>query len=571
MNALLEGLKALGVARLAAMGAVGLGMLAMLAMLVMRGGSNDQMALLYADLDLRESAQVVEQLTRRRIPYRLAGGGTQILVPADQIPDTRLMLARDGLPSGGSVGYELFDRGDGLAFTEFQQKINETRALEGEIARSIRAIRGIKQARVHLVLPRREPFARDRQDAQASVLLTMAGAQRLDREGVQAIVNLVGAAVPGLRQPNISVVDSRGDLLARAGQPVGQMSAAQSGDEVRRSTELRLSRAVEEMLERSLGPGRVRAEAAVRMNFDRVNETQEKFDPDGQVTRSQQSVTSNSKSTEQNGVVSVQNNLPNADAGSTGAGSQDSRQEETTNYEIGKTVRTLIREQPQLDRVSIAVMIDGVETAGADGTRTWAPRGQEEMARITSLVKSAIGYDEKRGDVVEVVSMRFAGETAEAPEAAGLLGIKLDKPDVMRLVQTALFGMIGLLALLLVLRPMIMRLTALAPGAAGLGGGPGGGPGGGLLGLPAGASAAFAGQAGGGQHAIAGPGGSYSGLPGGGGGDLAGLIEDESMVNMAQIEGQMRASALRKLSELVEKHPDETLNIMRGWMAQENV
>ena len=571
MNALLEGLKALGVARLAAMGAVGLGMLAMLAMLVMRGGSNDQMALLYADLDLRESAQVVEQLTRRRIPYRLTGGGTQILVPADQIPDTRLMLARDGLPSGGSVGYELFDRGDGLAFTEFQQKINETRALEGEIARSIRAIRGIKQARVHLVLPRREPFARDRQDAQASVLLTMAGAQRLDREGVQAIVNLVGAAVPGLRQPNISVVDSRGDLLARAGQPVGQMSAAQSGDEVRRSTELRLSRAVEEMLERSLGPGRVRAEAAVRMNFDRVNETQEKFDPDGQVTRSQQSVTSNSKSTEQNGVVSVQNNLPNADAGSTGAGSQDSRQEETTNYEIGKTVRTLIREQPQLDRVSIAVMIDGVETAGADGTRTWAPRGQEEMARITSLVKSAIGYDEKRGDVVEVVSMRFAGETAEAPEAAGLLGIKLDKPDVMRLVQTALFGMIGLLALLLVLRPMIMRLTALAPGAAGLGGGPGGGPGGGLLGLPAGASAAFAGQAGGGQHAIAGPGGSYSGLPGGGGGDLAGLIEDESMVNMAQIEGQMRASALRKLSELVEKHPDETLNIMRGWMAQENV
>ncbi len=563
MNALLGGLKALGAARLAAMGAVGLGMLAMLGMLVMRGGGNDQMALLYADLDLRESAQVVEQLTRRRIPYRLGGGGTQILVPADQIPDTRLMLARDGLPSGGSVGYELFDRGDGLAFTEFQQKINETRALEGEIARSIRAIRGIKQARVHLVLPRREPFARDRQDAQASVLLTMAGAQRLDREGVQAILNLVGAAVPGLRQPNISVVDSRGDLLARAGQPVGQMTAAVSADEVRRSTELRLSRAVEEMLERSLGPGRVRAEAAVRMNFDRVNETQEKFDPDGQVTRSQQSVTSNSKSTEQNGTVSVQNNLPNADAGNTGAGSQEARQEETTNFEIGKTVRTLIREQPQLDRVSIAVMIDGVETAAADGSRTWAPRGQDEMARITSLVKSAIGYDEKRGDVVEVVSMRFAGEPTEAPEAAGLLGIKLDKPDVMRLVQTALFGLIGLLALLLVLRPMIMRLTALAPGSAG--------PGGGLLGLPAGASAAFNGPGASGQHAIAGPGGTYAGQISGPGGDATGQLEDDSMVNLTQIEGQMRASALRKLSELVGKHPDETLNIMRGWMAQENV
>jgi flagellar M-ring protein FliF len=304
----------------------------------------------------------VDQLARRHIQYRIAGNGSQVLVPADQVAEARLALAHEGLPTGGSIGYEIFDRSDGLAATEFQQKINETRALEGEIARTIRAMHGIRAARVHLVLPRREPFARDRQDAQASVMLTMASAGRLDREGIQAILNLVAAAVPGLRPQNIAIVDSRGDLLARAGEPVGPTATALSTEEVRRATELRLSRAVEEMLERSLGAGHVRAEAAVRMSFDRLNQTEERYDPDGQVTRSSQSVTSNSKTTEPSGTVTVQNNLPNADAGRETAGSQEARQEETTNYEISKTVRTLIREQPQIERISLAVMVDGTDS-----------------------------------------------------------------------------------------------------------------------------------------------------------------------------------------------------------------
>lgn len=556
MKALLDGLKALGVARLAAMGAVALGMLAMLAMMILRGGSSDQMALLYGDLDLRESAQVVEQLTRRHVPYRLAAGGSQIMIPADQIPESRLMLARDGLPSGGSVGYEIFDRGDGFAFTEFQQKINETRALEGEISRTIRAIHGVRQVRVHLVLPRREPFARDRQDAQASVMLTMMGLQRLDREGVQAILNLVAAAVPGLRPQNIAIVDARGGLLARAGEPVGQMTAALSSEEIRHATELRLARAVEEMLERSLGPGRVRAEAAVKMNFDRVNETQERWDPDGQVARSTQAVNTSSKTTEQNSTVSVQNNLPNADAGAPGGGSQEARQEDTTNYEIGKTVRTLIREQPQIDRISLAVMVDGTETADASGKREWHARGQEDLDRITSLVRTAIGYDDKRGDHVEVVSMRFVGEDTAGPEPATLLGIRLDKNDLLRLAQTGLFGLIGVLALLLVLRPMVARITMLAPGMAAAGGITADG----MAALPPGAIAALGGPA----SAMAGGAAQIAGAA------VAGLLADESMVNIAMIEGQMRASSLRKLAELVDKHPDETLTIMRGWMTQDN-
>ena len=272
MKALLDGLKALGPARLGAMGAVGLGILGLLATLVLRGGS-ERMALLYGELDLRESAQVTEQLSRQHIPYRLELQGSQILVPEDQVARARVLLAKEGLPSGGSVGYEIFDRGDGLTANQFQQQMNQSRALEGELGRTIRAIHGVRGARVHLVLPRREPFARERQDAQASVLLTMAGVARLDREGVQAILNLVAAAVPGLRPQNISIIDSRGGMLARAGEPTGPAATAASTEEIRHATELRLSRAVEEMLEHSLGPGRVRAEAAVEMDFDRVNET----------------------------------------------------------------------------------------------------------------------------------------------------------------------------------------------------------------------------------------------------------------------------------------------------------
>ena len=547
MKALVEGLRALGPARLAAMGAVTLGMLGMLALMVLRGGT-EPMALLYGDLDLRDASQVAEQLTRRHIPYRIGANGSQILVPAEQVAEARLALAREGLPTGGSVGYEIFDRSDGLAATEFQQKINETRALEGEIARTIRAMHGIRGVRVHLVLPHREPFARDRQDAQASVMLTMAGVGRLDREGIQAVLHLVAAAVPGLRPQNIAIVDSRGDLLARAGEPVGPTATALSTEEVRRATELRLARAVEEMLERSLGAGHVRAEAAVRMSFDRLSQTEERYDPDGQVTRSSQNVTSNSKNTEPNGAVTVQNNLPNADAGRETAGSQEQRQEETTNYEISKTVRTLIREQPQIDRVSIAVMVDGADSVAADGKHTWQPRAAEELDRITGLVKSAIGYDEKRGDHVEVVSMRFTvDDAAPVADSGGMFGLNLEKADLLHLAQTALFGAIGVAALLLVLRPMVLRITSVAP-AAFAGGGTA------LASLVAPAGTAL-------------PAPSAQALAAGA---SPPLLEDESMVNLAQIEGQMRASSLRRIGELVDKHPEETLSIMRGWMVQEN-
>ena len=535
---MLGGLKALGAARLAALAAVGAATLGLLLFIALRMTGDAPMAPLYSDLDLRDAGQMTDLLDKAHIAHQLGADGTSILVPADQVAQARLDLARGGLPASGAIGDEIFDRGDGLTASQFQQTINQTRALEGELARSIRMIRGVRAVRVHLVLAKREPFAQEQQDAQASVLLTMAGAARMDRESVSAVLNLVSAAVPGLKPQNIAMIDDRGELLARAGQPTDGAEGATSRDELKRATEARLSHAVENMLERSLGVGHVRAEAAVDMDFDQTRETSERFDPDGQVARSTQNVSDNTKSTEKQATVSVANNLPNPDAGGAGGtGNQETRQEETTNYEIGKSTRTIVHDQPQLRRITLAVMVDGVMGKGADGKPVWQERTADDLARIGALARSVIGYDEKRGDKVDVVSMRFTSDADVAPAAAsGLLGMAFDRSDVMRVVQLVLFAVIALVALLKVLRPAALRLSA-SPATA-----------------LADAAAAGAAQ---GSGALGGP-------P-----RTAGLLTDESMVDLQAVEGQLRASSIRRIADLVDKHPAESVAIMRGWMASE--
>ncbi|MDW8315475.1 MAG: flagellar basal-body MS-ring/collar protein FliF [Rhodovarius sp.] len=537
MSALLAQLRALGRGRLIALAALASALLAGLALLALRAGS-PPMGLLYADLDARDAGAIVQSLERARIPYRLAGGGAQVLVPVEEVARARVMLAREGLPTGGSIGNELFDRGDSLTTTPFQQEINRLRALEGELARTIRGIQGVRQARVHLVLPRREPFSRERGEAQASVVLTMQGAQRLDREGVQAVLHLVAAAVPGLSPRNISIIDSRGEVLARGGQAVGGIAALATAEELRRSHELRISRAVEELLERSLGPGRVRAEATVELDLDRVETREERFDPDNQVARSTHAVTETSRSIEPQN-VSVANNLPGAEAAANGAGTQESRQEETTNFEIGRTMRATLREHPVIRRVSIAVLVDGVLETPPDGPPRMRERTPEELARIAALVRSAIGFNEQRGDRVEVVSMPFVAPAGEAP-AGGVLGLDLPQPLLARLIETAILALVALAAILLIGRPLARRLAlAIAPPALPDKAGQGK-----RDALPSEEKAAVASGAG------------TAALP----------QAEEAMVTMAHVEGAMRASSLAKLAELVKAQPEETLMVIRRWL-----
>jgi flagellar M-ring protein FliF len=552
MGQLIAQFAALGRLRLAVIAGLGALVLVGLGVLVMRAGT-PPMALLYGDLEARDAGAVVAALERQRVPFRLAAGGTQVMVPAEDVPRLRLMLAREGLPAGGSIGNELFDRGEGLTTTPFQQEMNRLRALEGELSRSIRALSGVRAARVHLVLPRREAFSRERAEAQASVLLTMQGSQRLDREGVQAVLHLVVAAVPGLRPANVSIVDSRGELLARGGQAVGGAAGMATREELRRGEEARLSRAVEEMLERVLGPGRVRAEVALDMDHDRIETREERFDPENQVPRSQQSVTETSRSQEPQN-VSVANNLPGAEAGG-GGGTQESRQEETTNFEIGRTVRNILREQPVLRRLSVGVLVDGVTERREGQPPQFRERTAEELARIATLVRSAVGFNEQRGDRVEVVSMRFAEPEAALPEVPGFMGLGLSEALVARLAETALIGLLALLALFLVARPVARRLSlSLAPTPA-------------LAGAGA-AGAALEGGAGGAMVAGGAPG---TALPGAeGAGALPPPDGSEEMVNMVAVRGQMRASSIAKVVKLSEEHPDEALLVLRRWLTPED-
>nr|WP_321984939.1 flagellar basal-body MS-ring/collar protein FliF [uncultured Lichenicoccus sp.] len=556
MKALVAGLAALGPARLAAMGAVALAMLTMLAMLALHGGGTPHMALLYGDLDIREAGQIADTLDKAHIQHELGGQDDRIMVPGDQVAAARLLLARNGLPSGGSVGYEIFDRGDSLTATQFEQNINQTRALEGELARSIRLINGIRGARVHLVLPHREPFASEEQPAQASVLLSMSGSSRLDPEAVQAVVNLVSAAVPGLKAANIAIIDSRGNVLARAGQPTGAQGMARNVDELRQATEIRLAHAVEEMLEPSLGAEHVRAEASVTMNVDQVHETEETYNPDQQVLRSQQTSSDKSHNTEADASTSVQNNLPNANAGQAQSGSAEEKQDETNNYEIGKTVRILVQDQPRIARVSLAVMVDGTTVRGTDGKLAWQPRTQVDLDQISTLVKSAIGYDAKRGDSVTVVSMPFtAPDTGSLlADVPGFMGLHLTRDDVVRLGQNGLLGLFVLLALLFVVRPMVLRLTAPTAGLAGVD----------AQGNAVLADVAFAGTAG--QAAIG------TARADGGQALLAppqADAEEEGLISIANISGRLKASSIRQIVELVGKHPEESLSIVRSWLGHE--
>ncbi|MCK5166796.1 MAG: flagellar M-ring protein FliF, partial [Rhodospirillaceae bacterium] len=214
MDTLLQSLKNLGPMRLAIMGAVFIGMIAFFIYLATRLTA-PQMALLYGDLQGTDSSSIVTQLSSQNIPFELRAGGAEVHVPASRVGEIRLQMAGQGIPSGGSIGYELFDKQSGMGSTNFQQNVNLVRALEGELARTIGTIDSVKSARIHLVMPKRELFQRQQSKPSASVFLKMNGANRLDNQQASAVQHLIAAAVPGLSPQSISIIDSKGELLAR--------------------------------------------------------------------------------------------------------------------------------------------------------------------------------------------------------------------------------------------------------------------------------------------------------------------------------------------------------------------
>jgi len=557
----MQSIARLGATRLVAVLGVGAAMVAFFVFLTTRIAT-PAMSLLYADLDLKDSAQIVQKLDAMSVPYQLRGDGAQILVPGDQVARIRMTMAEQGLPRGGSVGYELFDKADSFGSSTAAQNVNQVRALEGELERTITGLGPVQSARVHLVLPRRDLFARDAQEASASIVVKLRGAERLSKGQVAAIQQVVASAVATLKPSRVSVVDGAGTLLARGDGQDANSATGIGAEQFQTDYETRVARSVEDMLERSLGAGKARVDVHADIDFDRITTSSESFDPDGQVVRSTQTVTQNDDSTNGNDQpVTVTNNLPNQQAAApanSAARTKNARNEETVNYEISKTTRSQVREAGEVKRLSVAVLVDGTYTAKPDGTKDYAPRSPEELKQITTLVRSAIGYDEKRGDSVEVVNLRFAQPEEPAATAAvapsGLLGF--EKADLIRIGETATLAVVALLVILLVVRPLMFKLLEG-------GGAPIGAESAGLLGDSGMAARPQLPAPQGMQNAMVPMQAQAAPMQ-----VPAARAQIEQMIDIGQVEGRVAASSIKKIGEIVEKHPEEAVAIVRSWMYQ---
>ena len=517
--------------------------------------STAPMSPIYTDLSLEDSGKIAAELDKSSVPYELRANGTQILVPSDQMLRLRLSLAQQGLPSGGSiVGYEIFDRSETMGTSSFVMNVNMLRALEGELARTIASLSQIDSARVQLVIPKQEMFSREKQDPTASVVLKLRGMTELTKEQIGSITHLVAAAVPGLKPSKVTLVDTKGRMLAGGTGDDNDMSTiASTAEEQKLAYETHMKSTLETLLEKSLGVGKVKVTVSADIDFDRIVTNSETYDPNGQVARSIQTGEEKEQSTEKEGKdnTSAANNLPGANANQTANGSNRiiDKTDETDNYEISKTVQNHVKETGKINKLSVAVLVDGNYAPDKDGKEIYTPRSDDERKQLDTLVKSAIGFDDKRGDKVDIVNMRFiAGE--EGATSGGWL--EIIKQSLQPIIQTLVFGGVAILIILFVVRPLVNRIIETTMAAA----------------QQSEAAAepipAFATATGGltttaaPPRAQAMPGMTTASEP----------AEEEASVDISRVTGRVKSSTVSRLNELVDKNPDEALNVIRQWVSR---
>jgi flagellar M-ring protein FliF len=535
LQGLVDFLKGLGASRLLAMIAVTAALIGFFAFVIMRV-TTPQMTTLFTDLSAEDSSGIIKDLERQAIPFELRNEGAVIMVPKDKVTRLRMKLAEGGLPKGGGVGYEIFDKSDALGTTSFVQNINHLRALEGELARTIRAIDRIQAARVHLVLPERPLFSRETPEPSASIVVRVRG--QLEPQQIRAIRHVVASAVSGLKPQRVSIVDEAGRLLADGA--TGEADGAVA-DERRAGFEKRMRNQVEAIVSSVVGAGRARVELSADFDYNKVTQTSDKFDPEGRVLRSSQTREESSATAENNGQVTVNNELPGnqrQDGVTPVARDQSKKSEETNNYEISRTTKTEVTEAGRVNRISVAVLVDGSYAKNEKGEMVYQERGKEQLDRIAALVRSAIGFDQKRGDQVEVVNLKFAEAPAAIPiiEPTGLLGmLQFTKDDVMYVIELAVMMLLGLVVLFLVIRPLVRRILAAEAIAAPL-----------EASLPAIADGTQAT----GQSLVPGPNATAQ------------------MIDVAQVQGQVHAQSVHRVGELAERNPNETASIVRQWLSE---
>lgn len=559
MNGLIEQFAKFGAARLAAMLAVTLALVGFFGFVMLKM-SQPAMSVLFTDLSGQDVSAILKDLDTRGIKYELRGDGQTVLVPKVDVPRLRLDLAGKGIPAGGGVGYEIFDKGDAFSSTSFVQNINHLRALEGELSRSIRSISRVQAARVHLVIPERRLFERDREPPRASIALKLAG--DLDAAQVRAVRHLVASAVDGLKPERVSIVDERGRLLADGAQS-DQGLIGLGIEERQTAIEKRIKSQVEDIVASVVGYGRARVQVSAALDTNRVESRSESFDPESRVLRSSQNRTEASTTNEGgNGAVTVGNELPGAQQTQGAQQAQrenSSKNEEVANYEISRTTRTEVLEGGRVKKLSVAVLIDGNYSRSPAGELSYQPRNAEELERIGELVRTAVGFDQGRGDKVEVVNLRFA----EAPPPPNDLTeqtlmqqlLSFSREDLVRFAELGVISLLTLIVLMTVVRPLLKQVLAsdnsnvraipsfMRNGA-----------------VLAGPDAATGDPAGASGRALAtvGPNGEV----------LQAEVEmpSERMLAVAQVKGQLKAQSVEKIGALVAQNPADSVAVLRSWI-----
>lgn len=400
------------------------------------------MKLLYSNLSMQESSSIVNKLESLNVSYKVTEGGATILVPDGQVNRLRLKVAEDGILSGGTVGYEIFDKSEVANATSFVQHVQMLRALEGELARTIKSIQSVENVRVHIVLPKRELFSKEKEGARAAVMLKLKSGAVLSKSSVQSIQNLVAASVPELKVESVNVMDDRGALLAKSDSENLGVSA---WEEAKLNYEMRLSRVIESLLEKIVGFGKSRAQVSADLDMDKITQKMEKYDSENPALRSSQILKTSQKSNENSEAQAstVENNIPEAGQAAKGGDSSFNEQnklEETNNYEISKTIQTKIKEGASVKRLSVAVIVDG-KYVTENGKKVYKARTAAELSSIQKLVQNAIGAISSR-DSIEVVGTQFIEDDMQPAHLDLWFGF--EKKDVLKLAHY-LIAFLGLL------------------------------------------------------------------------------------------------------------------------------
>ena len=396
-----------------------------------------QYTILFSELSIGDAARVRDQLQDEKVIYRLKNGGSTILVPKDRVYDLRLQIAAGGIPSQSGVGYEIFDKTN-LGMSDFVQKLNYRRALEGELGRTVSSLSEVEQARVHVVLPAPALFKEDEKETTASVVLKLKGRIHLREDQIRGITILVARSVEGLDPENVIILDSYGNLLSGAGESDPMVGLSSTQLELQRKIEAHLASKTQSMLNGVLGPGRSIVRVTSELDFQMIERTSEIFDPESAVVRSEERTESVSE----------------------GGGAPQIKEENLlSNYEINKTVEHIVNSGGSILRLSVAVLIDGTYREGADGSAEYIPRTTQEMTSFSNIVRGALGLREDRGDVLEITNIAFDKESSI--ETTDSWTAAQNKDLIVMLLPKVILGFV-LLVLLLMVRGFLRRHLHIA-------------------------------------------------------------------------------------------------------------